>query len=750
MQSFVINLLNGVSYGLLLFMLSAGLTLIFSMLGVLNFAHASFYMLGAYVGYAVAARGGFWAALVIAPVLVGLLGAALERGLLRRVRPHGHLAELLLTFGAAYLIGEAVKLVWGLSSLGAAIPPLLDGPLFTVYGAAFSRYRAFVMLVAVAMLALLYLVLRTSRTGLIVRAALTHPAAVEALGHDVPRVFTLVFAIGTGLAALAGVIGAPLFVIEPAMAESVGPIVFVVVVVGGLGSLGGALAASLLVGCLQTFAVASDVSLGSFAAALGADLPDRWAALTLAQLAPLVPYVLLVAMLAARPRGLFGHSADGANRATPMREPGVTFDANAPSRARLLLPWLALVAFLFVPAVVSTHGWLLAYLAQTASMIVFALSYNLLLGEAGLLSFGHAAHAGLGALIAAQVFARIGLPLPLLPVIGGVGGALSGALLGAIATRRAGTAFAMITLGIGELVSAAAWSLPDWFGGTAGVPIDRTSGVAMNALFGSPRAAYGLIAVWCVVSTVALYALSRTPFIRLANAVRDNPVRAAALGWHPRRVRYAVLVWASGFAGVAGTLALINVELVSTDSVGIARSGAVLFATVIGGTASFFGPIAGAIAFTFCSVAAASVTTAWPCYLGLLFIVIVVGAPDGIAGFMRRHTRRIATYGVRACSGPVLCGMLALAAWLLATVLAVEWLYAIRLASAQGVASPFSEWLPVLAAPALTACAPPFVAAMFAAAGWYSAKASGRGWARIEVAAASRADVDVSAHGAAR
>jgi branched-chain amino acid transport system permease protein len=311
-QAFVIDLLNGVSYGLLLFMLSAGLTLIFSLLGVLNFAHASFYMLGAYVGVSVAAYAGFWGALVLAPLLVGLAGAAFERGLLRRVRVHGHLAELLLTFGAAYLIGEGVKLVWGLDTLAAPVPPLLDGPLFTVYGVSFARYRAFMMVAAVAMLALLYGALRISKTGLVVRAALTHPRAVEALGHDVPRVFTGVFALGTALAALAGVIGAPLFVIEPSMADAVGPIVFVVVVIGGLGSLAGALFASLLIGCLQTFAVASDLSLGAVANGLGGTLPASWSTLTLAQIAPLLPYLLMVAMLAVRPRGLSGRRDDDA------------------------------------------------------------------------------------------------------------------------------------------------------------------------------------------------------------------------------------------------------------------------------------------------------------------------------------------------------------------------------------------------------------------------------------------------------
>src|SRR6201996_1262607 len=307
---------------------------------------------------------------------------------------------------------------------------------------------------------------------------------------------------------------------------------------------------------------------------------------------------------------------------------------------RTFAPWLALIVLLMVPLFVSTKSpntWLLAYLAQTATMIVFALSYNILLGETGLLSLGHAVHAGLGALIAARLFNAFGVPLPLLPRAGGSCGALVGVLTGYVSTRRAGTAFAMITLGIGELIAAAAWTLPDWFGGEAGVAIDRASGPALGAwTFGPAREAYLLIAVWCLLACAAMFALSRTPFMRLANAVRDNPVRAAAIGCYPRRIRYGVVVMSAFFAGIAGTLALINVELVSTESVGMMRSGAVLIATVIGGTAAFFGPVAGAVVLTFFSVAVASVTRAWLFYLGLLFVAVVVGSPDGLAGFAAR------------------------------------------------------------------------------------------------------------------
>jgi branched-chain amino acid transport system permease protein len=312
MNTLIVDVMNGLSYGLLLFMLSSGLTLIFSFLGVLNVAHASFYMLGAYIGTAIGAHANFWIAIVAAPAIVGGAGALVERLLLRRARAHGSLHELLLTFGLAYCLGEAVKLFWGPGTLAAPVPAVLDAPLIVLDGATFSRYRAFVMMTALAMLGLLYAVLHLTRTGLVLRAALGARQAVEALGHDVPRIGMLVFALGTGLAALAGAVGAPLFVVEPGMAESMGSIVFVVVIVGGLGSVGGALAASLAIGCLQTFAAASPWRLGALADAAGLALPSQWGALTLAQLAPLVPYLLLVAMLVCRPRGIAGMRGDAA------------------------------------------------------------------------------------------------------------------------------------------------------------------------------------------------------------------------------------------------------------------------------------------------------------------------------------------------------------------------------------------------------------------------------------------------------
>lgn len=311
MELVVFSLLNGLLYGLLLFMLSSGLTLIFGMMGVLNFAHASLFMLGAYFSYEIMRRIGFWPALVLAPVLVGALGALIERYGLRTVHRYGHVAELLFTFGLALLMVELVQLGWGRMPVPYAVPPDLDFPAFTLLGIAYPAYKPFMVLVSLAMFAALFLVLTRTRIGLIIQAALTHPDMVAMLGHDVPRVFMMVFGVGSALAGLAGVIGGFALVTSPGMAHAVGPIVFVVIVLGGLGSLGGALIASVVIGLIQTFAVALDFSLADLFVLVGlkvstaSALWELWK-LKISQIAPVIPYLLLVLMLIFRPRGLMG------------------------------------------------------------------------------------------------------------------------------------------------------------------------------------------------------------------------------------------------------------------------------------------------------------------------------------------------------------------------------------------------------------------------------------------------------------
>ena len=311
LEQLAISTLNGIIYGMLLFMLASGLTLIFGMMGVLNLAHASMYMLGAYLGYQISKTIGFLPALILGPLALGLGGALLERYGLRRVHQHGHVSELLFTFGVAFMIQEAVQMIWGRIGVPYRVPPELDFPLFRLFDTPYPAYRIFVLVLAVAIFVGLFAILSRSRIGLIIRAALTHPNMVGMLGHNVPQVFMLVFGVGAGLAGLAGVIGGPIFVTSPNMAGALGAILFTVVVIGGLGSLPGALLASLLIGLVQTFAVVMDVSLDDFIKAIGVDakagniLGDIQHT-TIAQIAPILPYLMLLVMLVVRPRGLFG------------------------------------------------------------------------------------------------------------------------------------------------------------------------------------------------------------------------------------------------------------------------------------------------------------------------------------------------------------------------------------------------------------------------------------------------------------
>ena len=316
MDLILVNLIDGLVFGLLLFMLSSGLTLIFSMMGVLNFAHASFYMLGAYFAYQISTvlGLGFIGGLIVAPIIVGIAGAAIERYGLRRVHQYGHVPELIFTFGLALLIQEIVKLFWGQNQVPYFEPAYLDFALFSIGQNAIEAYKVFMIFISLAIFGGLLYVLTKTRIGMIIQAALSYPKTVEALGHNVPLVFMGVFGVGTALAGVAGVIAGPALGTFPGMAFTLGSIVFVTIVVGGLGSLWGALIASLLIGWITTFAAAYNVKMEDILTGLGFEKPasvydsafqDLWT-LTLPQIGPILPYLLMVLILVFRPQGILG------------------------------------------------------------------------------------------------------------------------------------------------------------------------------------------------------------------------------------------------------------------------------------------------------------------------------------------------------------------------------------------------------------------------------------------------------------
>jgi len=334
--------------------------------------------------------------------------------------------------------------------------------------------------------------------------------------------------------------------------------------------------------------------------------------------------------------------------ARALRVPRVRFEPI--DLGRWAIWGLTALLFVVLPLVFS-KGFAITLLSQMGVMIVFALAYNMIFGQGGMLSFGHAVYSGLGAFFAIHALnwvgeGRLWLPVSLIPLVGGIFGAVFGVLFGYVTTKKAGTPFAMITLGIGELVFAASLMFPGFFGGEGGISTNRVVGDPfLGITFGPAIEVYYLIAVWCFVSMIAMYAFSQTPLGRISNAVRDNPERAEFIGYNAQRVRFYVIVASAFFCGIAGGLSAINFEIVTAENVSTMRSGGVLVATFIGGAGFFFGPILGAVIFIFFAVALSDYTSAWQFYLGVFFVLIVMYAPGGVASLIMMNLR-VARHGL--------------------------------------------------------------------------------------------------------
>src|SRR6202142_3693910 len=305
--------------------------------------------------------------------------------------------------------------------------------------------------------------------------------------------------------------------------------------------------------------------------------------------------------------------------------------------------WIATAIVLVVLPYIFRSGGALTAFSLVGISIIFSLSYNILLGQTGMLSFGHAVYYGLGGFLAIHGMnliagLKLPVPLPLVPLIGALAGLFFAAILGWVSTRRSGTAFAMISLGVAELVASSALILRSFFGGEAGISANRTKLLRLFDLnFGSQIQIYYLVAFWTLVAAIALYALTRTPLGRMCNAVRDNPERVQFVGYDPHVVRYLAFCFAGFFAGIAGALAAINFEIANSAYLGAVQSGTVLFATYIGGVGFFIGPIVGAIFVTFLSLGLSDLTPVWQLYFGLIFIAVVTFAPGGITGLLMMH-----------------------------------------------------------------------------------------------------------------
>ncbi len=369
--------------------------------------------------------------------------------------------------------------------------------------------------------------------------------------------------------------------------------------------------------------------------------------------------------------------------ATPTALPAATRrGATTPgTRSGHWLVWAAIAVLFVVLPLIFTRNASISLMSQMGAMIVLALSYNMLLGQTGMLSFGHAVYSGLGAYFAIHALNRIGegtlgIPVMLIPLVGGVFGAVFGVIFGWISTKRSGVTFAMISLGIGELVHTVAMMFTGFFGGEGGIYTDRMVGEPfLGITFGPAIQVYYLVAAWTFVCMVAMYAFTRTPLGRIANAVRDNAERAEFIGYNPQRVRFIVLVLSAFFAGIGGGLLVMIFEIVNAENVGAIRSAGMLLATFIGGAGLFFGPVVGALVFVFFSVGLSEVTFAWQLYLGLFFVLLVMFAPGGLAG-VAASLLAVSRAGYFArVRGPLLVACLAAVFALLPAIVIIEMAY---------------------------------------------------------------------------
>ena len=383
-------------------------------------------------------------------------------------------------------------------------------------------------------------------------------------------------------------------------------------------------------------------------------------------------------------------AAKGASGASGAAGAGRHYSFQPLNIGRILI-WGAFALALIVAPLVFTSSLALTMLSQIGYLIIICLSYNILLGQGGMLSFGHAVYTGLGSFIAIHAMNRAssgdwGIPLVLIPVIGGLGGMFFAALLGYVTTKKSGTTFAMITMGIGELVASMALMFPEFFGGEGGITTDRVYGKPFFGLtFGSGMEVYYLIAAYCFICTAAMFAFTGTPLGRMLNAVRDNPERVEFVGYNTQRVRYFAFIIAGFFAGVGGGLAAINFEIITAmDSVSVMRSGSYLLFTFLGGATFFFGPIIGAVLLVLASVLLSELTKAWLLYLGLVFLLMVMYAPGGVASLIMMNLR-VARFGKwRRLAQPYLAIAASALVMIVGGAAIVEMIYHLQLNAALG------------------------------------------------------------------
>ena len=601
-SSILIQFLNGLASASSLFLVAAGLSLIFGVTRIVNFAHGSLYMLGMYLAVWLSERVGFWAAVPLTAVAVGIIGSLIEFFLLRKIYKAPELLQLLATFALVLVIKDAALWTWGPEDLLGPRAPGFAGAV-EIAGNAFPQYDLLLIVLGPLVLVFLHFILAKTRWGILVRAATEDREMAGALGINERRLFTSVFALGAFLAGLGGALDIPR---EPANLNldlAVISDAFVVVVVGGLGSIPGAFLAALLIAEVKAFCIGLGISEATL----------------------VIEFIVMAAVLVVRPWGLLGR-AQAAARIPGMAESPLEFPGK-----KVLGAGAALLAVLaLVP--LASPGYTLVLLTDILVFALFAVSLHFITGPAGLYSFGHAAYFGLGAYAAAIFFLQGKLPMELALALAPLAAGLGALVFGWFCVRLAGVYSAMLTLAFAQIAWSAAFQWDALTGGSNGLV-----GVWPAPWLASKTAYYYLTLLLCASGVLLLWKAIYSPFGYALRAGRDSPLRADAIGIDARAMQWAACTVAGLAAGIAGALYAFSKGSISPEAMAIPRSVDALAMVLLGGIQTLTGPVWGAVLFTWLQDAAARNFDYWRAAVGVSILFLVIALPGGLATLARRR-----------------------------------------------------------------------------------------------------------------
>ncbi len=623
LAGFVVQLLNGLAGASSLFLVAAGLSLIFGVTRIVNFAHGSFYMVGIYVAYSAVAwlggGAGYLLGLVLAAMAVGLLGAVVEMTLLRRIYHAPELFQLLATFALVLVIKDAALWIWGPEELLGPRAPGLAGSV-TILGRQFPSYDLFLIVVGPLVLGLVWLVLTRTRFGTLVRAATQDREMVGALGVNQAWLFTAVFALGAMLAGLGGALQLPR---EPANLEldlvTIGA-AFVVVVVGGMGSIPGAYIAALLIAELKAICIWLGV------------VDVAGVTISFSKLTLVVEFLVMAVVLIVRPWGLLGRPQAPSRYAGAIEAP-----LRAPDRLAKSVTAAVVVALVALPLLTAGSPYVTVLAVDILIAVLFATSLHFIMGPAGMHSFGHAAYFGLGAYGAALLVRAASLPMEAALLAAPLVGALGAVVVGWFSVRLSGVYLAMLTLAFAQIAWAIVYQWDAFTGGSNGL-----TGVWPAEWLSDKRAYYALTLALVLAGVWVLRRMLFAPFGYAMRAGRDSFLRADAIGIDVKRIQWTAFVIAGLFAGLAGALFAFSKGSISPESLHVGKSIDALVMVLLGGVQTLSGPVVGAAVFTWLHDTVARSTEYWRAMLGAIMLILVLLFPQGIAGFVRQfvYSRR--------------------------------------------------------------------------------------------------------------